>query len=253
MWNSGEGSPEGQVPADVGSIYLRTDGGSGTTLYLKESGESWNGWVAVTSGSEVATLRALVDAAELDIAALEAANVLLDGRLDTAETDITALEAADVALDTRVDAAETSITALEAGPHGFLTAWTGSSWGTSTTRVWAEWVMDVDDVLTTTQRRLLIPFDMEIIGGRAVANTGVGGATITITLVAGDAGGLADTAFNLAHVNSAFAFATGPSEDWSGAPLALSAGDVLAIAIDKSATITSGGAGGQVVLTYRRV
>ena len=35
---SGTGSPEGVITAPVGSTYSRTDGGSGTTLYIKESG-----------------------------------------------------------------------------------------------------------------------------------------------------------------------------------------------------------------------
>lgn len=41
---SGAGSPEGAVTAAVGSMYLRTDGGTGTTLYVKESGTSNTGW-----------------------------------------------------------------------------------------------------------------------------------------------------------------------------------------------------------------
>ena len=43
---SGAGSPEGVVAAPVGTIYLRTDGGTGTTLYVKESGTGNTGWVA---------------------------------------------------------------------------------------------------------------------------------------------------------------------------------------------------------------
>lgn len=50
IWTSGSGSPEGSVTAVVGSLYTRTDGGSGTTLYVKESGASNTGWVAVSSG-----------------------------------------------------------------------------------------------------------------------------------------------------------------------------------------------------------
>lgn len=45
---SGLGSPEGVVKAQVGSLYLRTDGATNTTLYIKESG-AYNvstGWVA---------------------------------------------------------------------------------------------------------------------------------------------------------------------------------------------------------------
>lgn len=44
---SGQGTPEGVVVADRGVMYLRTDGGAGTTLYIKESGDGTNtGWVA---------------------------------------------------------------------------------------------------------------------------------------------------------------------------------------------------------------
>lgn len=41
----GTGTPEGVVTAPVGSLYLRTDGGAGTTLYVKESGAGNTGWV----------------------------------------------------------------------------------------------------------------------------------------------------------------------------------------------------------------
>ena len=43
---SGSGSPEGVVSGKVGSMYLRADGGPGTTLYIKESGAGSTGWVA---------------------------------------------------------------------------------------------------------------------------------------------------------------------------------------------------------------
>lgn len=42
------GSPESVVAAPVGSLYLRTDGGAGTTLYVKQSGTGNTGWAAVT-------------------------------------------------------------------------------------------------------------------------------------------------------------------------------------------------------------
>lgn len=43
---TGTGTPESAVSASVGSLYLRTDGGAGTTLYVKESGTGNTGWVA---------------------------------------------------------------------------------------------------------------------------------------------------------------------------------------------------------------
>lgn len=40
------GTPEGQIPSAIGSICLRTDGGAGTSLYVKESGaNTLFGWV----------------------------------------------------------------------------------------------------------------------------------------------------------------------------------------------------------------
>ena len=42
----GSGSPNGVKTADIGSLYLRTDGGANTTLYVKESGAGNTGWVA---------------------------------------------------------------------------------------------------------------------------------------------------------------------------------------------------------------
>lgn len=44
--NTGSGSPESSVTASIGSLYLRTDGGTSTTLYVKESGTGNTGWVA---------------------------------------------------------------------------------------------------------------------------------------------------------------------------------------------------------------
>jgi hypothetical protein len=41
----GEGSPEGVVAAAVGSIYQQTDGGAGTSVWVKETGGSTDtGW-----------------------------------------------------------------------------------------------------------------------------------------------------------------------------------------------------------------
>lgn len=42
----GTGTPEAAVTATVGSMFLRTDGGAATTLYVKESGSGNTGWVA---------------------------------------------------------------------------------------------------------------------------------------------------------------------------------------------------------------
>lgn len=46
---TGTGSPEGVVTAKQGTVFLRSDGGAGTTLYVKESGgvttPTNTGWV----------------------------------------------------------------------------------------------------------------------------------------------------------------------------------------------------------------
>lgn len=43
---SGSGSPESAVTGNVCDLYLRTDGGASTTMYIKESGTGNTGWVA---------------------------------------------------------------------------------------------------------------------------------------------------------------------------------------------------------------
>lgn len=45
----GAGSPEGVVTAPVGSIYSRTDGSAGTSMYIKESGAGSAGWTAMST------------------------------------------------------------------------------------------------------------------------------------------------------------------------------------------------------------
>ena len=44
VWRTGSGDPEGSVTAPVGSLYTRTDGTPGNTLYVKESGTGNTGW-----------------------------------------------------------------------------------------------------------------------------------------------------------------------------------------------------------------
>lgn len=43
---TGAGDPEASVTAPVGSVYLRTGGGAGTTFYVKETGVGNTGWDA---------------------------------------------------------------------------------------------------------------------------------------------------------------------------------------------------------------
>ena len=44
---SGTGTPEANVAAPVGAIFLRTDGAAETTLYSKETGTGTTGWSAM--------------------------------------------------------------------------------------------------------------------------------------------------------------------------------------------------------------
>lgn len=45
-FTSGTGTPEGVVTGNVGDIFMRTDGGATTTLYVKTSGTGNTGWTA---------------------------------------------------------------------------------------------------------------------------------------------------------------------------------------------------------------
>lgn len=47
---AGSGSPEGSVTAEIGSLYQRSNGSTGTAVYRKESGSGNTGWVAIGSG-----------------------------------------------------------------------------------------------------------------------------------------------------------------------------------------------------------
>lgn len=44
---AGEATPEGAIAANVGSLFLRTDGGASTTMYIKETGTGNTGWRVV--------------------------------------------------------------------------------------------------------------------------------------------------------------------------------------------------------------
>lgn len=47
---SGTGTPQGVVTAPVGTLFLRVDGSTGSTLYVKESGSGNIGWSIAGSG-----------------------------------------------------------------------------------------------------------------------------------------------------------------------------------------------------------
>ena len=84
----GTGSPEGSVTADVGVLYERSDGGAGTSLYVKQSGSGDTGWTAMGAGGggggPIATVPADVSAGQLvtwgaDSSALGESDVRVSG------------------------------------------------------------------------------------------------------------------------------------------------------------------------------
>ncbi len=54
---SGTGTPEAAVTGAIGDVFLRTDGGAGTAIYVKESGSGNTGWapIGTTSGTKTLT------------------------------------------------------------------------------------------------------------------------------------------------------------------------------------------------------
>lgn len=53
--SSGSNSPEGVLTANVGSLFLRTNGSSDTTLYIKESGSGNTGWASTGISVPIST------------------------------------------------------------------------------------------------------------------------------------------------------------------------------------------------------
>jgi hypothetical protein len=53
--STGTGSPEAAVTGAIGDLFLRTDGGAATTLYVKESGSGNTGWIAPTTAASTTT------------------------------------------------------------------------------------------------------------------------------------------------------------------------------------------------------
>lgn len=73
-WLTCTATPEGQITAPVGSLCTRTDGGTATTLYVKESGAGDTGW-APAGGSIIA-------------AAILAALITVDGASSGLDADL---------------------------------------------------------------------------------------------------------------------------------------------------------------------
>jgi hypothetical protein len=105
---TGLGSPEGVVTANIGAIYRRRDGGTSTTLYVKESGDGLStGWVAYGAASVADADIAALDARVDDLEAADTAQTTVNTNLNNAIVAETASRVAgDDALDTRLDAIE---------------------------------------------------------------------------------------------------------------------------------------------------
>ena len=56
QWLAGTGNPEGVITADVGSMFARTDGVAGATLYVKEVGTEATGWSVYNPAASNLTL-----------------------------------------------------------------------------------------------------------------------------------------------------------------------------------------------------
>lgn len=71
---NGYGTPEGNVAAKVGALYLRQDGDVATTLYVKESGSGDSGWAGVLTTDAGIVDRGDASAADYAIGDLTANN-----------------------------------------------------------------------------------------------------------------------------------------------------------------------------------
>lgn len=91
---SGSGSPEGVATAPVASVYLRTDGGANTSLYVKETGTGNTGWVPYGS----AGLLAANNLSDVASPATSRANLNVDKRTAVADAAYTIL-ATDVVVE----------------------------------------------------------------------------------------------------------------------------------------------------------
>ena len=86
---AGSGSPNGAVTANVGSVFLRVDGGAGTSLYVKESGTGNTGWTAVSSGSSSSAVlgaSALVDSGAVPMVSSTPGTLMESGLSDNGTT-----------------------------------------------------------------------------------------------------------------------------------------------------------------------
>lgn len=76
---AGTGAPEGALIATQGSVYERTDGGTGTTFYVKESGSSSTGWRAIPGAVSSAYTQTYATASRTQSNPTAAALTVTDG------------------------------------------------------------------------------------------------------------------------------------------------------------------------------
>lgn len=75
----GSGSPEGVVTANVGAIYLRSDGSNSTTLYVKQNGSGNTGWTAFGPASNSVAIVVCSDPTAIDLTARPVQTLTLSG------------------------------------------------------------------------------------------------------------------------------------------------------------------------------
>lgn len=81
MIEQGAGSPNGSAVGNIGSIYLRNDGSTGTSFYVKESGTGNTGWTAI--GAATAPALQTAYAGGNTIAATAARAIAFSNAVDT--------------------------------------------------------------------------------------------------------------------------------------------------------------------------
>lgn len=135
---TGTGSPEGSVVGVKGDIFLRSDGGAGTTFYVKQSGTGDTGWSAFAGTGTVTSVTcgsglsggAITTSGTCDIAAGGVTNTMLAGSI--AASKLIGSDIATVGTVTSGTWSATTIavnkggTGLTAGTSGGVLAFTAS-------------------------------------------------------------------------------------------------------------------------------
>jgi hypothetical protein len=254
---AGEGDPEGAIEAAVGSLFQRVDGSAGTSMSVKESGAGSTGWASPVTG--------LADGSVTNAKLANMAAASLKGSVaGGVPADLTASEATGLLDEVSTSAKGLAPTApnddtkfLRGDATWAVPASTGmfafgaSGLGTTASTVYLfEGFNNTDAATSTTTHRLLVPFNCELMGVYVLASPGTGTAVHTFTVVVGTAGvGNADSAYDVTCVGNALG--SGASEDWSGSPLAIAAGQWLLIKVTKNTTMSAQATACQCAIAYR--